>query len=569
MMRKTLGFAVISVTAAMLQGCGIGEPTPFDPQSIESMQRQHASQTVLRELSQLPTSLADITKPVSDPATTRPSMIPQPFRPTARLKLQEIVHRTVAGNLDTRVASYQSAIDETRVEEAVARFDPRWFTNFQSQRQFPQGIIANNLTPPDVKSYVLATGMKQDNDLGGSFEASAQTTEQRFAQQSSFSTALTRGKSWDDQVLLKYTQPLLRDFGGVVNRARITIARNDQKISQLDARVQLEKVLQQVEEAYWKLVQAEQDVAISEELLKDAEITMDILLKRMVGDVNMVQVAQARSAVESRATELVRARARIEDQSDQIKQLMGDPEYPVAGAVVIKAADEPVAEAVRLSLDDQIATALQNRAELLQQRIRIDSAWIIIKAADNNALPKLDLSAQVGFEGIGFTWTDSLNSWDDGQLINWGVGLQLEVPIGNRQARAIQQRTHLQYTQAEVDWQNKAQIVILEVKTALREVETSWDEAIAARRAVFAAQEALAALEKSEQSGAKLTPEFVQLKLDRQIAVAVARTAETRAIAGYNLALANLEKAKGTLLQYNAVDLKEATGPESLKYRKK
>ncbi|MGA2501213.1 MAG: TolC family protein [Tepidisphaeraceae bacterium] len=569
MMRKTLGLAVISITTAMLQGCGIGQPTAFDPQSIESIQKQSASENVLRELSQLPTSLPDLTRPVADPATTRPSMAAQPNRPIVRLKLQEIIHRAVANNLDTRVASYQSAIDETRILEAEARFDPTWVSSFQSQRQFPQGIIANNLTPPEVNSYIMSTGMKQDTDLGTHFEATAQTTEQRYAQQSSFSTALTRGKSWDDQVILKATQPLLRDFGGDVNRARITIARNDQKISQLDTRDQLEKVLQQIEEAYWKLVQAEQDAEIQEQLLKAAETTMDILIKRMVGDVNMVQVAQARSAVESRATDLVRARSRVEDYSDQIKRLMSDPEFPVAGGVVIKAADEPVAEPVKLALSDQIATALQNRIELLQQQIRIDSARIIIKAADNNALPKVDLSAQIGYEGIGLNWTDSLSSWDDSKLVNWGVGIQVEVPIGNRQARAIQQRTHLQYTQAVVQWKLHADTVANDVKMALREVETSWNESIAARRSVFAAQDALTAIEEREKGNQQLTPEFVQLKLDRQIAVASAKSSETRAIAGYNLALANLEKAKGTLLQYNAVELKEAIGPESLKYRKK
>lgn len=569
MMRKTLGLAVISITTAMLQGCGIGQPSPFDPQSIEAMQKRQASENVMRELSQLPTSLPDITKPVSNPAQTRPSMAIQPNKPTVRLKLQEIIHRAVANNLDTRVASYQSAIDETRILEAEARFDPTWFSNAQGQRQNPQGIINNNFAPPEVNSYVLATGMKQDTDLGTHYEATMQTTEQRYAQQSNFSTALTRGKSWDDQVILKATQPLLRDFGGVVNRARITIARNDQKISQLDTRDQLEKILQQVEEAYWKLVQGEQDVEIQEQLLKAAEITMDILIKRMVGDVNMVQVAQARAAVESRATELVRARARVEDFSDQIKRLMSDPEYPVAGGVVIKPADEAFAQPVRLSLSDQIATALQNRVELLQQQIRIDSARIIIKAADNNALPKVDLTAQIGFEGIGLNWTDSLNSWDDSKLVNWGLGIQVEVPIGNRQARAIQARTHLQYTQAVAQWQLHADTVANDVKSALREVETSWDESIAARRSVFAAQDALTAIEEREKGNQQLTPEFVNLKLSAQITVASAKSSETRAIAGYNLALANLEKAKGTILQYNAVDMKEAIGPESLKYRKK
>jgi outer membrane protein len=557
MNRFSLGTTAVLVSAVALSGCSDTKPTTFDPAAIQDIQKRAASQVVLHELNALPKSIPDVTRTTADPATTRPSLTPRLEPPTARLRLPEIIQRAVVNNKEVRVASYQPAIDENRVLEAEARFDPTFYTNWQGQQQFPQGVIANQLTPPEVRSYVLSTGFKQDTDIGTQLDVHVQSQKQDFFSQSSFSTARIRGKSWDQQVVFQIKQPLLRDFGGQVNRARIVIARNDQKISRLDARDSLEKVLQKIEEVYWSLVSAEQDLRIQEKLLHDAETTMDILIKRAANDVNMFQVSQAREAVETRNYVGERARAQVVELSNQLKSLMNDPDYPVAGSTLILPADLPLTVPVKLALPDQIAIALQNRLELLQQNLRIDSARIIINAARNNLLPRLDIVANIGYEGFDFTFSDSLDSFNDGQLINWGLGFQFEVPIGNRSARAIEARTLLQHTQAIVEWQRQAEQVAFDVKTAMHAIETAWLEAVAAQRAVFAAEDVLSNLQKLEDTGQPLTPEWVRLKLDQQVTWGIDMSRFNQALADYNLALANLEKAKGTLLMYNNVEMRE------------
>ena len=67
------------------------------------------------------------------------------------------------------------------------------------------------------------------------------------------------------------------------------------------------------------------------------------------------------------------------------------------------------------------------------------------------------------------------------------------------------------------------------------------------------------AIEEKERANEPLRPEFVQLKLDTQQRYAEAMHSEAQAIAGYNIALAQLERAKGTLLRYNNVLLQEET----------
>ncbi|MGE5610820.1 MAG: TolC family protein, partial [Bacillota bacterium] len=369
-------------------------------------------------------------------------------------------------------------------------------------------------------------------------------------------------------LVLQITQPLLKNFGGDVNRARITIARNDQKISSLEWRSKLEDSLLRIEEAYWRLYQVTLNIKIQEALIARSEDTLEILIKRLKQDTSRVHVAQASATLQARRATLVRTKAQISDLSDQIKRLMNDPEFPVASPVVILPADEPIIDTIQFSLVDQMETALQSRLDLIQQKLRIDSASTIVTAAKNNVLPQLNLVGSAGATGFGGGFSSAFdNATDSTDSIIYSAGFSFEVPFGNRGPRAIYQRTLLQRQQAIDQYRLLAETTALEVKTSMRAVETAWDEMVATRRARFAAEDALAAIELRERAGEQLTPSFLQLKLDRQSALAETQLAEVEAIANYNIQLATLEKAKGTLLKYNNVLMKEEQGPEFVKVK--
>jgi len=188
-----------------------------------------------------------------------------------------------------------------------------------------------------------------------------------------------------------------------------------------------------------------------------------------------------------------------------------------------------------------------------------------VRAAENNVLPKLDLTAQVGLEGLGFNFDDAVKSQSNTDFITYGLGFQFEVPIGNRQARSIYQRTLLQRQQAIEQWKLTSENVAVDVVVALNNQRQSWHVLVAARRARIAAEEALRYIEEREQAREPLTPTFIELKLSRQAALADAERQEIQAAVSYNVALEALEKAKGTLLRYNNVVMKEEKGPMFMK----
>jgi outer membrane protein TolC len=237
---------------------------------------------------------------------------------------------------------------------------------------------------------------------------------------------------------------------------------------------------------------------------------------------------------------------------------MNDPQLPVSSPVVVLPATVPLEEQIRMNLDDLVSTGMENRFELGQQLLRMDSANIATKVAKNNLLPQLNLVGSVGVEGLNDDWTGAVDNQFTGDHVSWSAGVQFELPFGNRAARAIWKRTLLQRQQAIAQYQALIDKTTLEVKQALRDVETSWEEIYATRKSRFAASDALRAIEQREEGGEALSYSFVDLKLTTQQRYAEAQSAEVASISNYNRALARLEFAKGTLLRYNNIVMEEA-----------
>jgi outer membrane protein TolC len=372
---------------------------------------------------------------------------------------------------------------------------------------------------------------------------------------------------------LQVTQPLLRNAGTEVNRARIVVARNTQRVSLLDARLQLEKTIAEIEDAYWQLVQAERELAIQEELYNQTVETATILQKRAGQDVTRVQLGQTNAALRAREATLVDARYRIKTLSNAIKRRVNDPAMPVSSAVVILPDDAPLQAAIKFDLAEQIEAGLSNRAELAQQQIRIDSATVVYKAAQNNLLPQLNLVGSIGTKGSGPYYGTALrNELYDNQAQEYAVGFQLESPLGNREARAIMVRTTLQRQQAIDQYRDLIEQVTQEVKDAHDQVYNSWQRLTATRQSVFASRDALDAIVQEEKVGqTPLTPDFVNRKLNAQEVLAQALREDARSIADYNNGIASLERAKGTILKYDNILMQQdpmVTGGRGMVSRK-
>jgi outer membrane protein TolC len=576
-MGRGVAVAGASVLSLILWGCNITEPPPFDPQAITRADREQSAEVRPDPISPLPTTMESYT--TNGPGGSQRTSPPSAGRSVStsdivRMPIREIMQRAAANSAEVRVAGYDMAINETKVVENEAHYDPIFFTNLKYDKQFdrtPGTVIPNPdnptsasnilITVEDNNIYTIESGVKQYLPSGGQVSLSYQTIQSQY-----HPVRYVLNNYWDNELKLQLTQPLLRDFGYEVNWARVTIARNDQRVSMFDFRKALEDNTNELEKDYWQLYEAQREVDIQERLLRETRELTNLLWQQSLigGKATHVEASQGIAAVYGREAVLVRAKAHVADISQDIKRRMSYPEFGVAGPLEILPADPPVEEYVKFVLQDQIETALLNRLELGQQQIRVDSAQIAMQVAYNGLYPKLDFVASASLQGLANDFSSAFSDEISKGHGIYSAGLQLEIPLGNREARAIVQRALLQRLQAVWAYHNIVNQVEFDVATAVREVETTWKELDSARNSRFREEDVLGGLIQRRLSGVQaLDPQFVQLELDTQGRLADAQRTEATAIQNYNIALARLEKAKGTILRYNNIIMQEDSYPRT------
>jgi outer membrane protein TolC len=143
------------------------------------------------------------------------------------------------------------------------------------------------------------------------------------------------------------------------------------------------------------------------------------------------------------------------------------------------------------------------------------------------------------------------------EFYDWTVGVELEVPIGNRSRIAAHERAQLERTQALVQREDTRQQLLLEVSDAVRLLAAAEESVAATRAARLAAEQTLHDELANLGAGAALQKDL----LDAQRDLADAKVREMQAMTDYMMSLAQLERAKGTLLEYNNIRILDEDAP--------
>jgi len=459
------------------------------------------------------------------------------------LTLQDALRRALETNYAIQIVRYNPAIETTRVVEAKAAFDALVFTN----------ITKNNIDRPSG-SQLQAT----DIDLFASSYGIRKVLPTGMSVRGSYDLGRTKSALSFQQINPEYTsnfvfemrQPLLRNFGIDFNRSFILLAKNDRLIGDQTFRRQVRDTLRQVEEFYWRLVFARRDVVISARLLGEYETIYDYLVARQAFDITPVQISATRANLEQTRAEFVRRRAAVFDAEDRLAAAMNSVDVDLADDTEIIPDDVPQLHRIEVDRLAEVQTALDNRSEIKEQELRVDNAKILVGRAKNGELPRFDLTFRQTYDGLGKNADSSFDELTRGNFIEYFIGVEFEMPIGNRGPRAAHQRSVLQYSQAVATLRKVFEDVILDVNLTTRAMTTAYDQIGPSFEAAEArVKEVDSIVARAERKDINT----LNTELGARQSLANARRAMVLAMVEYNIAIVDLERAKGTLLTYNNV----------------
>lgn len=472
------------------------------------------------------------------------------------ISLASAALRALQSNLDISISrqTKESRLFDITVEQA--KFDPTLSVNGQYNRQVSPlnrpvfggttGTL-NDITTFDQRNSSLTVDATQNLITGGNVDLNYSPARSNVNQ--NVATGFLFNPAWTGGLALTVTQPLLRNAGIDITKTFIKVAQNNADVEQHVFRDRVLTVIATVEQTYWEVVFAYENLKVAQAALKAAEeLLASNRAKAKAGVMSIVDVLQAEAAVASRVEQVIVAEKAIRDQEDQLRRLLNPGEDELRQDVRLTPTDPPVAVLEPLSLQEAIDTAIEQRPEIVQAKKNVESGELNKQFARNQLLPTLSFQGTMGMAGLGRDYSDSLNKNFSGDYYNYGAGLVLSYPLGNRSAISTYNKRQLESKNAEATLASVRQQIIIGVREAVRRVQTDFKRIETTRSARIMAEKQL----QAEQERLKVGLSTTRFVLDFQRDLATAQGNELRATVDYNKSLSNLARHKATTLdRYN------------------
>jgi outer membrane protein TolC len=196
---------------------------------------------------------------------------------------------------------------------------------------------------------------------------------------------------------------------------------------------------------------------------------------------------------------------------------------------------------------------LMQRPDLMQLKYALERSGITLKLRKNQLWPELDLVGSYGHtERSVFGYDHAVGDLPLGQNPAYTVGAALDIPLGNRAARARYKSAKASQEEALLEYKRLEQQIMVQIDDSVKLIRSSFERVEATRAARAFAQEALAAEQKKLENGKSTS--FLVLQAQRDLTQR--RSEEIRALADYNNGLAQLAWREGTTLERHNVLLK-------------
>jgi outer membrane protein TolC len=538
------------------------------------------------------------------------------------LSIDDAIGLALANNLDIQVQRFQPWFAQTDLLKTQGggtpqgqftlgsggggTFDPVLFSTMSvSDSVIP---VANPFTSGVGTSGVAAAQSHSDQYNFGYSQAlhtgTSLTVQFANTRNSSNATANFFNPSLQNSLSFNISQPLLRGFGLLPNTRFIIEAKNENKQNSLLFEEQVITSVTAVENQYWQLVFARQNVGVQQAALATSQKLYEDNKRQLeIGTLAPLDVLTAESEVAANNQGLIAAQTTQLQQQTLLMNLI--TKNPMDASLLdveivptTTAADVP--QVPTIALPDAVKEAWGKRPELKYYQLLLNTDGIEVKATRNELLPSLTLSGtyqSTSLAGIlttstqtpTGTFTANLNAPtvdSTGALIvpnefagipvfttttartstglgdnydtifhnkfpTYAASLSFSLPIRNRSAQADNARAQLNERRDQTVYQQQQNTIAVAVHNALIAIQQGEAQVTAAIKATQLAQTTLDDEQKKYQLGASTSYLVIQRSRD----LTTAKSNELFARINLEIAMVNFNQAMGRTLDSSNITL--------------
>ena len=375
---------------------------------------------------------------------------------------------------------------------------------------------------------------------------------------------------------LTLSQHLLQGFGRSVNGRQIRIAQNNREISDLTFKSQVITTVSAICSLYWDLVSFDENVKVKRDALATSQrLLSDNRKQTEVGTLAPISVVQAEAEVAADQQALVLAETQMLQQEVILKNALSrtgisDPLIASAHVIPTDTLSVPQVEAMS-PVQDVVAQAMSSRPEPAQFRMSIQNEQIAIRGLKNELMPVLDVVGTLQNNGLAgeanplfttglappvFTggYGTVLSQIFARHFPNYALGFSLNIPLGNRAARADYAFGQLSLRQQQLGLQKMENQIRVEVQNALIGLQQARAQYEAAIKQRVLEEQTVDAEQKKLAVGISTTYNVILTQRD----LVTAQSNEVAARSVYAKAGVELDRVTGQTLYSHNISVDEA-----------
>jgi HAE1 family hydrophobic/amphiphilic exporter-1 len=495
------------------------------------------------------TNIAAVPAPLS--GTNATAAVAGMNAPTREMSLEDCFREALQHNLDVQIERTVPQVSLYTLRSDYGGYDPTF--SFSGQHQY-------NDTGPDFQNAVHIPGTSyEENSFNSSVSGSMPwgltynfggNVSHIYNYNVSILT-LTNSENSGGQIGVTLTQPLLKNFWIDQTRLNIRVGKNRLKYSEQSLRNQFIVSITAVENAYYELIYALENVQVQQEALVLAQTQLDQDRQRVqIGTLAQLDVQQDESQVASSKANLIAAVATLGTDQRTLKNLLTD-QYSKWFDTNIQPTVTLTAPLQLFDLQDSWNKGMTQRPDLIQARLNVEQQGIQLKYSRNQLFPEVDLLGTYGYNGTGQQFNDTFNQFNEGNRPFYSYGAQLVMPLSNVGPRNQYKAGKVTMQQLLLQLKQLEQKVMVDIDNDIGVARSDYEKVEAQRQARIYAEAALDAEQKKYAVGKSTTFTVLQL----QNTLTSDRAAEIRALADYNEALATLAQDEGSTLDRHHINV--------------
>ncbi|MDX2165933.1 MAG: TolC family protein [Deltaproteobacteria bacterium] len=506
------------------------------------------------------------------------------------ITLAECIGLALENNTGLRIRKLSPIAATARVRQAWSKFDPEFFGEARKTRNVtPVQTISpfSNIDPDTGAGQPFLFSEEVDFNAGlrktlfSNGRLSADWTNAKLESNPNFINLVN--PDYVTTLNLTLNQPLLRDFGWRFAYLVVDVAQIGEEQAYYDYTAGVATLIENVERAYWTYVLAIENVHVEE---KGLDLAKELLRQNegrfKVGALPHTSVLESEAEVARREANLVRSRALERIARDNLRALVNASQDDSDALIMIEPADKPAVVRTEFDLDESLKVAYLQRPELIAARLNVDGRKVERKIAENRLLPRFDLTARIGLNGLGGTdaglvptpvpgaptptpggfssapnpqilggYGRSLDLLTDGRYYQYLVGAQLTIPLDNASAKAEYAQAKVNAESARLSLRQVEEDVTLEITQTVNNLKAYLKAIEATRVARELAEENVKNQQARYDVGLATTKDLI----DFTERLTQAQRSEIESLTNYNIELARLRYAEGTLLDSRSVHL--------------